>query len=75
MTKLIDELARNATGYFLALLGVTVTWVGAHYQIPKLGDAGGMLLSAALLALQAKPISQGNAPAPTSAEADPSPKS
>jgi hypothetical protein len=59
-TNLGAELVRNSTGYFLVLVGVSIIGLGAHYKIDKLVDTGGMLVSAALLAFQAKHTPDGN---------------
>ncbi len=60
MNAFIAELVRNTTGYFLVLVGVSIIGIGAHAKIDKLVDTGGLLVSASLLAFQAKRTPDGN---------------
>ena len=54
MNQLISEVVRNAPGYFLVILGLLALYLGGHVGQVKLQDAGFALVTASLLAFQAK---------------------
>lgn len=51
---LINELARNSPGYFLVSIGLASVYIGGHAGNVKLQEAGYALVTAALIAFQAK---------------------
>jgi len=55
-----SELARNASAYFLVTIGLATMAYSHHIGYDKMGEAGGVLVSAALLAFQAKRSPDGN---------------
>lgn len=81
MELLKAELARNVTGYFLVLLGMMAVGYGSHAHFDKMIDLGASLVTASLVAFQAKRTPDGNTtttqitvPPPAVAEPAPSPK-
>ena len=80
-TEFITEVVRNTSGYFLVTIGLIALYVGGHVNQPKLQDAGYALVTASLLAFQAKRSPDGNTattqvnvPPPAVADAPPVPK-
>ena len=60
MDILKPELGRNLSAYFLVLLGVFCLICGHHVGDPEITKTGGILVSASLLAFQAKRSPDGN---------------
>jgi len=54
MDLLKSELSRNITGYFLVLLGMIAVGYGGHFHFDKMVDLGASLVTASLVAFQAK---------------------
>ena len=81
MDLLKSELGRNLSAYFLVSIGLAAMAYAHHIGYDKMGETGGILVSAALLAFQAKRTPDGNTtttqitvPPPTVAEPAPTPK-
>jgi hypothetical protein len=55
-----SELSRNITGYFLVLLGMIAVGYGGHFHFDKMVDLGASLVTASLVAFQAKRTPDGN---------------
>jgi hypothetical protein len=55
-----NELARNVTGYFLVILGMAAVGFGSHAHYDKMIDLGASLVTASLVAFQAKRTPDGN---------------
>ena len=60
MDLLKSELARNITGYFLVVLGMLAVGYGSHAHFDKMIDLGASLVTASLVAFQAKRTPDGN---------------
>lgn len=60
MDILKSELARNVTGYFLVVLGMIAVGYGSHAKFDKMVDLGASLVTASLVAFQAKRTPDGN---------------
>lgn len=76
-----SEFIRNSTGYFLVIAGLVAMAYAHHVGFDKLVETGGALVTAALLAFQAKHSPDGNTtttqvtvPPPAVAEPAPTPK-
>ena len=50
----VEEIARNLTGFFLALLGLTAIAFGEHHGWPTFTQAGHDFAAASLIAFQIK---------------------
>lgn len=81
MDILKSELSRNLSAYFLVTLGMAAVWGGSHFNFTKMIDLGASLVTASLVAFQAKRTPDGNTtttqvtvPPPAIAEAAPIPK-
>lgn len=76
MDILKSEFGRNVTGYFLVVGGFIFMLSGHHLQSDKMQELGGTLVTAALLAFQAKRSPDGNTSTvqyTTPASTDPAP--
>lgn len=60
MNELIDELARNVTGFFLCILGTVLVLVGCLKSQPMLTETARSLFAAALLSFQMKQAPAGD---------------
>lgn len=49
-----SEFSRNASAYFLVSLGMFTVWGGSHAHYDKMIDLGASLVTASLVAFQAK---------------------
>lgn len=54
MDILKSELGRNASAYFLVVLGMVTVGFGSHQHYDKMIDLGASLVTASLVAFQAK---------------------
>lgn len=75
------EMSRNASAYFLVTLGMVTVGFGSHSHYEKMIDLGASLVTASLVAFQAKRSPDGNTtttqvtvPPPAVAEPAVSPK-
>jgi hypothetical protein len=60
MNEVIEELARNITGYFLCILGLVLVLVGTLRNLPTLTETARSLFAAALLSFQTKQAPAGD---------------
>lgn len=60
MDLIKGELSRNISAYFLVLVGMTSCAYGGHYHFDKMVDLGASLVTASLVAFQAKRTPDGN---------------
>jgi hypothetical protein len=60
MDILKNEFARNVTGYFLVIIGMVAVGYGGHFHFDKMVDLGASLVTASLVAFQAKRTPDGN---------------
>jgi hypothetical protein len=55
-----SELSRNISAYFLVLVGMASCAYGGRYHFDKMVDLGASLVTASLVAFQAKRTPDGN---------------
>lgn len=55
-----SEMSRNASAYFLTIMGLSCLWLGSSHGFSEVIKAGAALQGAALLAFQAKRSPDGN---------------
>lgn len=60
MEILKSELGRNVTGYFLVITGFLAMSYAHHVGYEKMGETAASLITAALIAFQAKRTPDGN---------------
>lgn len=60
MNELIDELARNVTGFFLCIVGLVLVLAGALRNLPVLTQTAQSIFAAALLSFQTKQAPAGD---------------
>jgi hypothetical protein len=60
MDILKSELSRNLSAYFLVSLGMIAVGFGSHQHFDKMIDLGASLVTASLVAFQAKRTPDGN---------------